>query len=39
MILITPENSEAGRMNDLSLKELLIFGVVFLWTFVRNKNK
>lgn len=35
MILITPIKSEADRMNDLSPKQFLIFGVVFLWTFYK----
>ena len=34
--LIIPINSEADRMNDLSLKQLLIFGVVFL---IKYMNK
>lgn len=32
-ILAIPIKSEAGRMNDSSLKQLLIFGVALLWTF------
>lgn len=36
VILLTLIKSEADRMNDLSLKELLILGVVFL---IKHMNK
>lgn len=34
--ILTPIKSEAGRMNDLFLKQLFVFGVVFLWTFYKT---